>query len=140
MNEFSSCTKCAFETIDPVTFCRQCGSKMVSSARIRKLGRFSVVVGALLVVMMLFVIFFEARAMLPGSDTRYTGTHAQALLMFLLEGDVIAFGAVSALAGLWQIKHGRRNKKLLSLVIGLAVVAVLLCLAFNNASGHESGD
>lgn len=113
---------------------------MIPSARIRKLGWFSVVLGALLVAGMLFVIFFEARAMLPGSDTFYTGTHAQAVLMFLALGDVAVFGVVSILAGLWQIKHGRRNKKLLSLVIGLAVVAVLLCLAFNNAGGPESND
>lgn len=118
--------------------CPKCHGQMVSSVKIRRLGWFSVIIGMFLVAMMIFVIIWEVQAMLPGSEDRYTGTRSQAILMFLLESDVLVIGLVSIAAGVWQIKHGERNKTFQYIAIGLVAVAVIIGIA--NLSQHNPSD
>jgi len=130
MSEFSRCEKCGQETTDQVAYCPQCKGPMVSSVSVRRRGWGLAIIGSLLAVFMAFIIIWEVRAMLPGSDTYFTGTRRDAAIAFTLEGDVLLFGLFALWTGVSQIKSGKRNLTLNYLTVGLALIAVMICIAF----------
>ena len=117
MTEFSSCPKCDFQTSDAVTFCQQCGGRMLSSIKVRKMGWMALIAGGLLVVLMTFIMVWETT-----TDARWTGTAALWRYMMIEESVVVMLGVVGIVAGIWQIKHGMRNKMLTYIISGCAVV------------------
>lgn len=56
------------------------------------------------------------------TSTRFTGTSGDAALTYAILGLVLTFGLVVMGAGLWQIRFGRRNLRLMM----LALYALLL--------------
>jgi MFS family permease len=96
--------------------------------KIRVLGWVLVVTGLFLVVLMGAITYFMveviAQSSAPGATTRYTGTPAQARAMFVLFGVVIATGFAALLAGVLQIRSGRRNNALSGLVVAMAAACV----------------
>lgn len=131
MSEFSSCPKCDYQTTEAVTFCQQCGGRMQTSTRIRKLGWLAVIAGAFLVVMMICIIIWEF-----SPNTRFIGTAAMARFAIAIESVIVIFGVTSIFAGAWQIRHGKRNKTLSYITIGLAVVLIVLAVG-NQLNGGD---
>lgn len=130
MSEFSSCSKCTYESGDQVAYCSRCGGPMVSSVKLRREGWLLAIVGSILVVFMGFIIIWEVRGMLPGSETRYTGTTEDAAYMFIEEGDLVVVALLCIWNGAWQIKYGKRNNTLRYLTIGLGGVFLLMVLRY----------
>jgi hypothetical protein len=120
MAEFSSCTKCNFETTEPFAHCPQCGRRMLSSRKVRMLGWLLVVLGGFLVVMMGAIT-----ALVAVNSSHFTGTAIQAMFMYLLFAVIIAFGLLSLAAGAWQIKYGKRNKTIMFVGMGLGFLLVI---------------
>src|SRR5215471_242814 len=129
MNEFSTCPKCDFEIAGPPADCPQCGRRTVSSIRIRRLGWFSLILGSFLTIFMsglsvlIGSLIYQANH--PGSTTRVNITSEQITAMYGLFGVIIAIGLTSIFAGIWQIKHGKRNKMVMYVTIGLIILFVL---------------
>lgn len=117
MSEFSSCPKCGYQTTEAVAFCQQCGGRMLTSSKVRKLGWMAVIAGAFLVVLMTFIMIWETK-----TDASWTGTAALWRYMMIEESVVVVLGIVGVLGGIWQIKHGMRNKTLTYLISGCAAV------------------
>ena len=120
MEEFTGCPKCDHQTTDlTVNFCAHCGGKMLSSRKIRKLGWVSVATGGLLVAMMAVIALW-----VRFSDARWEGTAELARYGISLGILILVFGVVGICAGIWMIKHGKRNKVLSYIMMGLAFVLV----------------
>jgi len=126
MNEFSACPKCDFEAPGPPVQCPQCGRKTISSIRIRRLGWFSLIVGGFLTVFMgaitVIVSGLLYKAVQQEPSTQAKITPEQITIMYGLFGVVIAIGLTSIIAGVWQIKHGKRNKKVVFISIALVIL------------------
>ena len=130
MSEFTSCPKCDYHTTEAVTFCQQCGGKMLSSSKVRKLGWLAVIAGAFLVVMMTFIVIWEL-----SPHTLFTGTREMARFAIAIESVIVIFGVTAIFAGVWQIKHGKRNKTLTYITLGLAAVLIMLAVGQQMNSG-----
>ena len=130
MDQFSTCYKCNFETVELLPLCPQCGGRLRTSTQVRRLGWVLAALGAFLTIFMGLITLVVAGIMSnsggPASSSHYTGTPQQAELIFGLFGAVIAFGLTALTGGVWQIRYGKRNKKLVFLLFGLAVVLAIL--------------
>ncbi|PYS87946.1 MAG: hypothetical protein DMF64_21785 [Acidobacteria bacterium] len=62
----------------------------------------------------------------PGAATRFTGGPEMLLFMYGLFGFVILFGLIAMAGGIWQIKYGKRNRKLAYIILGLGVIFLLI--------------
>lgn len=56
----------------------------------------------------------------PGATERFTGGFWDKVFVFGILGTVFAFGCASLAAGIWQIWFGKRNLRILQLVLLLA--------------------
>jgi hypothetical protein len=79
------------------------------------------------------VVFYTAPMLLrPGvsvGGTRFSGTATQASVILGIFGIVATFGVTATLYGLWQIRTGQRNKKVIYFVVGLAAVLWLIAMS-----------
>lgn len=125
--------RCGYVTSDVVEKCPRCGSRMRTSKQVRLLGFAQLVLGLFLIGFMGAITFYLAPLMLnpaaADAGTSFTGTSAQAKIILILFGLVMAFGAGSGLSGLWQIVTGRRNKWIT--LIALAICALLIIFAYS---------
>jgi predicted RNA-binding Zn-ribbon protein involved in translation (DUF1610 family) len=126
-----ACYNCDYEVADAsVKKCPQCGKgRVLTRAQARGLGWVLLVIGAFLVLFMggitVLVAGIIVNANVPGSTNRFTGDEKQMAIMFGLFGLVIAFGFASVVAGASQIRHGRRNKTIVKVVLGI-LIAILV--------------
>ncbi|MBX7172311.1 MAG: hypothetical protein K1X72_15195 [Pyrinomonadaceae bacterium] len=98
-----------------------------SPTTIRVLGVVLIFIGVILVGSMAAIIMWINDAMNnPSSTTKFNGTPEQAKITFLILGMVTAFGFTSIAAGLWQALTGKRNKKVIFVMLGLWVVLMIL--------------
>jgi hypothetical protein len=122
-----SCPKCSFETTETLPKCPNCGSRLQSAAKVRILGWVLVVIGTGLVLFMsglgLYLGQLIARSGDPGQTTRFSGGPEDVAFIVAIFGLVIAFGLASIAGGIWQIKYGKPNRKLM---VGMFIVAGLL--------------
>lgn len=85
----------------------------LSPRAIRRLGWVLIGVGAFLVLFMGYIALVVGRIILhsndPDATTRFTGGPGMILFTFAVFGVVIAFGLVSLLNGIWQVRYGKRN-------------------------------
>ncbi len=101
-----------------------------SPAKIRALGGALIFIGILLVGGMGAIMWWMNNAVNnPSSTTKFTGTSDQKTVAFLILGAVTAFGCSSLIAGIYQFATGRRNKKLIWLMLGIWVVLVIMVWA-----------
>ena len=70
------------------------------------MGALSVVVGGVI-----------AQSGNPEATHRFTGDRMQAAIMFGVFGTIALFGLGTAVAGAFQIRHGRANARVLSVVL-----------------------
>ena len=127
MNAKFSCHKCDFETNEQLAKCPQCGRRLQSTKKVRILGWLLLVLGTGLVIFMgtLAVIIGQiiAGSDEPGATTRFTGGSEAITLIVTVFGLVISFGLASMIGGVWQIRYGKPNKKIM---VAMFVVAGLL--------------
>ncbi len=64
-----------------------------------------------------------ARSGEPGQTTRFSGGPEDVALIIAIFGLVISFGLASMAGGIWQIKYGKPNRKLM---VGMLIVALIL--------------
>jgi RNA polymerase subunit RPABC4/transcription elongation factor Spt4 len=124
------CYKCDFETPREMDKCPRCGHKLMTAGRVKVLGWVLLVLGLFLVAFMgtitVVVAGIIAGAGRPGSTHSFSGGTKELTLIFGIFGLVIAFGLTCAVAGISQARSGRRNKKLVKVLLGIffALVAV----------------
>lgn len=132
--DLSTCWSCGFETHKYRSQCPNCGSSLQSRRWSRRFGLLLTLCGVFLTGLM-SVVLYKIGPMLrhPGVEingTRFSGSAGQALLVLLVLSAVFVFGATALGYGAWQMATGRRNKKVLYVMVGifaaLAVVAEII--------------
>ena len=122
-----SCPKCSFETTETLPKCPNCGSRLQSKAKVRILGWVLLVIGTSLVLFMsglgIYLAQLIARSGEPGQTTRFSGGPEDVAFIVAIFGLVISFGLASMVGGIWQIKYGKPNRKLM---VAMFVVAGIL--------------
>lgn len=116
MNDFSTCTKMSrrTETEGLIPKCPVCGSRTLTSRRVRILGWLLILCGIILVGMMGTIMWNLSPSLShPGEEiaggSTFTGTAEQASFVLQLFWLVIVFGALCTVNGVWQIAKGKRN-------------------------------
>jgi len=127
-----ACYNCEYEVADAsVKKCPQCGKgRVLTRGQVRALGWVLLVIGAFLVLFMggitVLVAGIIANANAPGATSRFEGDAKQMAIMFGLFGLVIAFGLASVAGGASQIRHGRRNKTIVKVVLGIFIAILVV--------------
>ena len=129
MARILSCPKCSFETTEELDKCSSCGSRLQSARTVRILGWLLVVIGTFLVLSMgalgIYLGQLISQSDEPGRTTRFSGGPEDVAMIIGILGLVICFGLASIAGGIWQIKYGKPNRKLMVamvLVVGILVV------------------
>ena len=127
MARILSCAKCSFETSEVLTRCPNCGGRLQSAKKVRILGWLLLVIGTGLVLFMGTLGIYLGRIITQtpesGSSTRFTGGPQDVALIMAVFGLVISFGIASMAGGVWQIKYGKPNRKLM---VGMFLLAGIL--------------
>jgi hypothetical protein len=129
--DLSSCWSCGYQTYQFRSTCPQCGAGLLSRRWSRRFGTILIVLGLALTVGMIVLLAKLSPLLLhPGTSvggTRFTGTRAQALMIWGVLSAVLAFGATTTAYGVWQAATGRRNRNvafaMLALFGGLCALA-----------------
>lgn len=125
--------KCGLDAPSEALRCERCGGKLRGKSMMRVLGVMMFLLGSLLIVVMSVLIVFTIRAANGNGNafagSRFTGTHSDLVTIYGVFGLVLVFGAVSAMAGLWQMIFGKRNKWLIWTVLGLGLLFYLAAMA-----------
>ncbi|HET9532929.1 MAG TPA: hypothetical protein VFQ92_21420 [Blastocatellia bacterium] len=105
---------------------------MRSARQVRRLGWVLAVTGAFLVIFMtgliILIAYIMAQTGKPGSTTSFSGTRMEAVMIFGILGIVWVFGLTSLAGGIWQVRHGRRNKKLTAIILWLGAAFMVIGL------------
>ncbi|MCA1817156.1 MAG: hypothetical protein LC746_12235 [Acidobacteria bacterium] len=118
------CFRCGYTTPDaaPGT-CPRCGELLRGVRRVRALGWVLLALGAILVVGVGTIAVIVTNIVLhtgaPGATTGFEGGAGVLLLTYTLFAVIISFGAASVASGVWQIRYGRPNRKLMFVVLGI---------------------
>lgn len=107
--------------------------------KVRRLGWVLAIIGSLLAVAMALAFYTLAPSFLnPGElidDSKFTGTLKQGQMALTLFGVVMAFGVLSTILGVFQIKTGRQNSPLRYAVFGLFGLIWVMVFQLNSALG-----
>ncbi len=129
-NESRSCYRCGYGTTEVLDKCPQCGQRLRTATTVRRLGWVLVIIGGALVAFMGYIAYVVtgiiAHSDVPGATSRFTGGPEMLLFMYGIFGFVILFGLVAMAGGIWQVKYGKRNKKLAYLIFGLGSIFLLI--------------
>ena len=128
--DLSKCIACGFEIHQFVSHCPRCGKGMQSRRWARRFGRALVVSGLFISAAMAVVLHYSAPLLLrPGvsmDGTRFSGTAGQGLLFLGILAIVTAFGVMTLLYGLFQIRTGQRDTKVIYSLAGFAALMWLI--------------
>lgn len=123
-----ACPRCNVQAQSWVDFCPACGARISHPGRIRALGWVLLVTGTLLSGGMAYLLVLINGIIRhsddPGATTRFTGTAADAAFAYGVMGLVLVFGVVAVTAGVWQVRHGTRNPRLVKVVLALAALFI----------------
>ena len=83
-----------------------------------------IVLGSILVAFMSWLTIWAIDAANPNAvgGQRFTGSDDQLIAILALFALLIVFGFASALAGLWQVIFGRRNRFIVWGAVGFAII------------------
>jgi hypothetical protein len=130
----SICYKCDYEGSITLIHCPQCGRLLHTDRQVRRSGWVLAGIGAILALFMsgliILIAYIMAQSANPESTTRFSGTRLEAAMIFAILGLVWMFGLTALAGGIWQIKYGRRNRRLIQviLLLGFAFFAVGLLI------------
>ena len=128
LDTWHTCYRCSLETQQPLELCPQCGHRMHTAQQVRRLGWILAGTGALLVLFIGVIAYFIIRIIMEQTADRFTGGTGDAVFLFGVLYLVAMFGGVGVVAGIWQIRYGRRNRKLVVLMMGLGLMFFILGL------------
>ena len=122
--DLSTCWSCGYQTHRYVSTCERCGAGMLSKRWSRRFGVVLMLLGLPLALGMAWVLAWMWPTLThPGiqiGSTRFDGSAAQASGIIALLSAVLVFGAIAFLYGLWQVVTGRRNIKVVYVLVGIA--------------------
>lgn len=120
------CGRCDSDTPVWSDVCRQCGMVLHSARRLRSAGVLYLVLGLLLSGAASYLMIMITGIILssddPQSTTRFSGGAWGMVLVFGALGFVLLLGVIGILMGVGQIRHGRRNLRLVRVVIILYLI------------------
>jgi hypothetical protein len=128
--DLSTCLGCNYQMHEFRSHCPRCGASMQSKRWSRRFGWGLLACGLFITAGIGAVIYNVAPMLLnPGVGTggsRFSGTVAQGRLFLGVLALVATFGTTTALYGLWQVLAGRRDKRVIYLLLGLGILLGLL--------------
>ena len=117
------CHFCGHPLEETYRVCTECGRPNRTPKQVRTLGWVLVGLGAFLVVFMaglsLVIGRIIARSSNPEATTRFTGDASDAAIMFGIFGFIALFGLLGIAAGASQIRQGKVNRRMVTLVLVL---------------------
>ncbi|HKP69542.1 MAG TPA: hypothetical protein VJV05_09675 [Pyrinomonadaceae bacterium] len=121
---FKNCFVCDYKEVTAALSCPKCGKPLQTESTIRVFGGVLSFLGLLLIALMSFVIKGVGTANRIDRPGHYGETARNApsegLVYFILIA-VLLMGVSTLLAGGWMVVTGRRNLKLLWLMIGFGL-------------------
>ncbi len=130
--DLSKCYNCGYETHKLRSHCPRCGTALQTRRWSRRYGLILAIGGVIICALMGYVLWDLGPSLLdPGASsrgTRFTGTPAKARMLLAIFGAVLVLGVTALGYGLWQVFTGRRSKRVIYFVVGLAGLLVLLAL------------
>ena len=128
--KFKTCFGCNYQAETTDIKCPNCRKLLQDESTIRTLGGLLMFIGLLLAGAMSAIMWWMNKAMNnPSSTTKFTGTADKKMITFLILGAVAAFGFSALIAGTYQLLTGKRNKKLIWLMLGLWIVLMIMVWA-----------
>jgi hypothetical protein len=128
--ELRTCYRCDYETTEVLDKCPRCAQRLRTARQVRRLGWVLVVIGGFLLVFMsgltVVVTNIIVQGSKPGAQSGFNGPPEMLLFMYGLFGFVILFSLVALAGGIWQIKYGKRNKKLAYIIIGMGLIFIIV--------------
>ena len=131
------CHFCGHPLEETYRVCTECGRPNRTPKQVRRLGWVLVGLGAFLVVFMaglsLVIGRIIARSGNPEATTRFTGDANQAAIVFGILGFIALFGLVGIATGASQVRHGKVNRRMVTVVLvlgGAIFVGAQLSLIF----------
>ncbi|MEO8484946.1 MAG: hypothetical protein ABI585_01280 [Betaproteobacteria bacterium] len=128
--DLNSCASCGYETFEFRGVCPRCGGGMATRRWARRFGALLTACGLVLTGGMAYA-FYALGPLLahPGRSiggSRFDGTAAEALAVVAILGAVLAFGLTALGYGAWQVKTGRRNLRVVGVMLAIwsALIAV----------------
>jgi hypothetical protein len=98
---------------------------MLASRTARRLGWISAILGGLMIATIVLVgVLFAV------SEGRWEGNARLTTFLIAVTALITVFGLVVIAAGVWQIRHGTRNKTLVYVILGLGVAFVIMVVPF----------
>jgi hypothetical protein len=130
--ESYSCLGCGAESDGAASKCPQCGGAVRGARSIRQRGWWLTILGLLIAVFFAVVIINQAIDVYhsgePDARVRYTGGSWMIAFMFGTLGLVFFVGIGFVASGIWQIRYGKPNVKVVAAVIGL--FSLLMAIAY----------
>jgi MFS family permease len=128
------CYKCHCPASISDVRCPRCGGPLKTKANIRLLGGVLVFLGGFIAVLMLgvMVLIFGIFSQTPASKIK--GEEAKALWAIGVVGLTFGVGVAFAIAGMWQIIFGRRNKYIVWVSLALVVILLIAGRIFQELS------
>jgi hypothetical protein len=124
------CYKCDYESAEPLMHCPRCGHLLRTASQVRRLGWVLAATGAFLLVfmtgIMVLIAYIMAQTGKPGSTASFNGGALEAAMIFGILGLVWVFGLTGLITGIWQIKHGRRNRNLTRIILWLGAAFLVI--------------
>ena len=124
--EYRTCYPCGLETTEPLAQCPRCHRPLFTARNMRIRGWLLAACGAFLLLFMGYITLQVADMTFhpgrPAAQSRYNGTPEMLYMIFGIFALVLAFGAASLWAGIYQVRKGRRNRKLIAVTLGLAAI------------------
>ena len=124
------CHFCGQPLEETYRVCTECGRPNRTPKQVRRLGWVLVGLGSFLVVFMaglsLVIGRIIARSGNPEATTRFTGDAGQAAIIFGIFAFIALFGLVGIAAGASQIRYGKVNRRLVTVISILGVALFVL--------------
>jgi hypothetical protein len=131
--DLNTCNSCGYQTYQFRSECPQCGAGMVTRRWGRRFGGILVVCGVVITGIMGVVSYFTVPLVLhpgiPVGGTRFSGTPAEALFVMGIFAVVTAFGLTALFYGIWQVKTGKRDKRVALGMVAMWTVLLLIACA-----------
>ncbi len=128
LSETRICYRCDYETQNPLGACPQCGHPLRTPTQIKRLGMIMAAAGGFLILFMGGIAVTVAGMVWhpfnPRASSQFTGGPGDLLFIFGIFATVMIFGGCALAAGVFQIKHGRRNPRLTRYAFVLAGILV----------------
>ena len=130
--DLSKCWSCGYETYRLNSACPRCGNSLQSRRWSRRFGVVVSILGLFLVGMMSAVLYYTLPTLLrPGvkvNGSTFSGSPSQAFFVLAILTSILTFGITILAYGVWQILTGKRDIRIIKVMLYLGIalgVAIL---------------